>query len=211
MAHLFILLLVATVFFTAAFKQVRLPRGPGRMRMMSSAVDSLETAKFLDATSASAIREACGTPCYVYSEKILREQADKALKFPNPYGMTVRFAMKACPNAAILQLFNNMGINFDASSGYEVIRAVKAGIKPNQLSLSSQELPHNFKELIEMGTEFNACSLNQLETFGKLFPGGSCGVRFNPGTGSGGTGKTVIASYAFVHVCLYASVLYELI
>ena len=38
--------------------------------------------------------------------------------------------------------------------------------------------------------EFNACSLNQLETFGKLFPGGKCGVRFNPGTGSGGNGKT---------------------
>ena len=38
--------------------------------------------------------------------------------------------------------------------------------------------------------EFNACSLNQLETFGKLFPGGKCGVRFNPGKGSGGTGKT---------------------
>ena len=42
-----------------------------------------------------------------------------------------------------------------------------------------------------MGIEFNACSLTQLETFGKLFPGGKCGVRFNPGKGSGGTGKTV--------------------
>jgi diaminopimelate decarboxylase len=58
------------------------------------------------------------------------------------------------------------------------------------MSLSSQELPENFKELIEKGIEFNACSLNQLETFGKLFPGGKCGLRFNPGKGSGGTGKT---------------------
>ena len=33
-------------------------------------------------------------------------------------------------------------------------------------------------------------SLHQLESFGAAFPGGSIGVRFNPGLGSGGTGKT---------------------
>lgn len=38
--------------------------------------------------------------------------------------------------------------------------------------------------------EFNACSLSQLEKFGQLFPGAKCGIRFNPGKGSGGTGKT---------------------
>lgn len=41
-----------------------------------------------------------------------------------------------------------------------------------------------------MGVEFNACSLHQLKSFGELFPGGKCGIRFNPGKGSGGTGKT---------------------
>ena len=52
-------------------------------------------------------------------------QASKALSFPHLYGLTVRFAMKACPNAAILKIFKKMGINFDASSGYEVLRAVR--------------------------------------------------------------------------------------
>ena len=52
-------------------------------------------------------------------------QASKALSFPHVYGLTVRFAMKACPNAAILKIFKKMGINFDASSGYEVLRAVR--------------------------------------------------------------------------------------
>ena len=41
---------------------------------------------------------------YVYDEKTLKSQALAALNFPNPYGLTVRFAMKACPNAAILQV-----------------------------------------------------------------------------------------------------------
>ena len=36
----------------------------------------------------------------------------------------------------------------------------------------------------------NACSLSQLEAFGRTFPGAEVGVRFNPGLGSGGTGKT---------------------
>ena len=57
--------------------------------------------------------------------------------------------MKACPNAAIVQLFNSMGINFDASSGYEVTRAMRAGIAAGSISLSSQELPANFKQLFE--------------------------------------------------------------
>ena len=151
---------------------------------------ALEKSNFLDYKLASAIRAEHRTPVFVYDEKTLRAQATQALNFPNSYGLTARFAMKACPNAAIIQLFYKMGLSFDASSGFEVQRAVAAGIPASAMSLSSQELPDNFKELIEKGIEFNACSLNQLETFGKLFPGGKCGLRFNPGKGSGGTGKT---------------------
>ena len=153
--------------------------------------DSLETSKFLNFDIASKIKATHGTPVFVYDEASLRGQAEKALLFPNAFGLKVRFAMKSCPNAAITQLFYSMGINFDASSGYEVSRLIRAGISAGAISLSSQEMPLNFKELYEQGIEFNACSLQQLETFGKLFPGGSCGVRFNPGKGSGGTGKTV--------------------
>jgi diaminopimelate decarboxylase len=90
----------------------------------------------------------------------------------------------------LLQIFERAGLCFDASSGYEVMRALAAKIPPHKISLSSQEFPTNFSELFSLGIEFNACSLHQLEQFGKLFPGGSCGVRFNPGLGSGGTEKT---------------------
>ena len=150
-----------------------------------------EKSNFLTYELASKIKAAHQTPVFVYDEKSLKAQASKALLFPNAFGLKVRFAMKACPNAAILQLFDGMGINFDASSGYEVERAIRAGIKPSAISLSSQELPLNLKELIETGIHFNACSLHQLVTFGKQFPGRDVGIRFNPGKGSGGTGKTV--------------------
>merc|ERR1719487_1966496 len=104
--------------------------------------------------------------------------------------------MKACPNAEILKLFLKEGLHFDASSGFEVLRAVHAGIPPHKICLSSQEFPENFYELYSMGIEFNACSLDQLEQFGKLFPGRRCGIRVNPGLGSGGTAKTNVGGPA---------------
>jgi diaminopimelate decarboxylase len=162
-----------------------------RVRNHFLSMAEIEKSRFLNKELALNIKANYGTPVYVYDEATLVHQAQQALQFPNLFGLTVRYAMKASPNAAILRLFKRLGLNFDASSGYEVRRAILAGIEPREISLSSQELPHDFQELIQLGIEFNACSLTQLETFGKLFPGGSCGVRFNPGKGSGGTGKTV--------------------
>jgi diaminopimelate decarboxylase len=42
----------------------------------------------------------------VYDLKTLAANADTALAFPHAYGLTARFAMKASPNKAILQLFD---------------------------------------------------------------------------------------------------------
>lgn len=62
------------------------------------------------------------------------------------------------------------------------------GVPPEKISLSSQELPQDFEELVKMGVKINACSVSQLERFGKAFAGTSqkVGVRVNPGVGSGG-------------------------
>lgn len=145
---------------------------------------------FLSAEKAVEIAEKFGTPVYVYDEKTLRANAAACLAFPNAFGLTVRFAMKACPTAAVLKLFHSLGLHFDASSVYEVRRAIHAGVPAEKISLSTQELPVDFSEVIRLGIKFNACSLDQLDRYGKAFPGTRVGVRFNPGMGSGGTGKT---------------------
>lgn len=137
-----------------------------------------------------------GTPVLVYSEDCLKRSADEALAFPNAFGLTVRYAMKAIPTAAVLQLFNRKGIHIDASSGYEVERAIIAGIAPEQIQLTSQELPENFAELVEKGVSFNACSLSQLEAFAQRFPGAECSVRLNPGIGSGHNNRTNVGGPA---------------
>ena len=135
------------------------------------------------------IQVAEGTPLYAYSLKKLKENADACLAFPNAYGLTVRYAMKACPNGTILKYFNQRGIHIDASSGYEVRdqrdclhlftahlyyseisngcnifhfkkiqvrRAMANGVPPENISLSSQELPHDFDQLVDMGVKINA-------------------------------------------------------
>ena len=151
---------------------------------------TVDQPSFLNPSQADQIASAHGTPCFVYDEATLTAQAKAMLAFPNSFGLTVRFAMKACPNASILRLFNGLGLNFDASSGWEVRRAIHAGVAPEKISLSSQELPEDFAELLKLGVQVNACSLNQIERIGHALPGHTIGVRFNPGRGSGGTGKT---------------------
>jgi diaminopimelate decarboxylase len=146
--------------------------------------------RFLTPTTARSIASAFETPCFVYDAATLKQQALAALAFPNAYGLTVRYAMKAAPNAAILKLFQQLGLHIDASSGYEAWRALRAGIPGEKISLSAQQFPADFTELYEQGVKLNACSLRQLKDFGRLYPGHACGVRFNPGTGSGGNGKT---------------------
>ena len=93
---------------------------------------------FLSAEKAAALAERFGTPLYVYDEKTLRANAAACLAFPNAFGLTVRFAIKACPNAAVLRLFLSLGLHFDASSVYEVRRGMLGGVPAEKISLSTQ-------------------------------------------------------------------------
>lgn len=152
--------------------------------------EELEKLRFLTPELVEAVANEFGTPTYVYDMSTLTASAKQALAFPNAFGLTVRYAMKASPNAAILKLFNSLGLHVDASSGYEIKRAMRAGVPPSHISLSSQELPSDFDEYVAQGVQINACSISQLKRFGQKCPGGKVGLRFNPGVGSGGTGKT---------------------
>ena len=98
--------------------------------------------------------------------------------------------MKALPTKAILQTMRANGVKIDASSGYEIARAVASGYDYGDISLSSQELPSNIGELITKGVKVNACSLSQLRAIGEASKAVNtqfkCGIRINPGVGSGG-------------------------
>jgi diaminopimelate decarboxylase len=163
----------------------------------------MEQLPFPTAEQVRTIQSQFGTPAYVYDQRTLEEQARKALAFPNPYGLTVRYAMKACPSAAVLRIFNRQGLHIDASSGFEAHRAMRAGVPAEQIQLTTQELPDDLEELILMGVLFNACSLHQLRIFGQQFPGRELSIRVNPGLGSGHSNRTNVggpsASFGIWH------------
>ena len=93
--------------------------------------------------------------------------------------------MKANPNRALLEIFRDKGLHIDASSDYEVDRAIRAGFEPGRIMLTSQVPSPRLEELVERGVLFNACSLHQLERYGRAFPGRDVTIRVNPGQGSG--------------------------
>jgi diaminopimelate decarboxylase len=145
---------------------------------------------FLSPADVAIVRERFGTPCYVYDEATLEDAARRALAFPNAFGLTLRYAMKANPNPAILALFRDLGLHIDASSEFEVARALRAGFPPATIQLTAQAPAKDLPGLVARGMLYNACSLHQLEAFGRAVPGGSLSVRINPGLGSGSTSRT---------------------
>ena len=144
----------------------------------------------LTADQAARVRERFGTPCYVYDASALEATARQLLDFGAPFGFTLRYAMKANPSRRILDLFRDLGLHIDASSDWEVERALRAGFAPDRIQLSSQMPSTRLAEHVRRGVRLNACSLHQLEQIGQAAPGHAIAVRMNPGLGSGSTKRT---------------------
>jgi diaminopimelate decarboxylase len=79
------------------------------------------------------IAQAVGTPCYVYSHRLLVESyraLDRAFAgLPH----LICYAMKANANLAILRIFVDEGGGLDLVSGGELFRALRAGAPPQRL------------------------------------------------------------------------------
>jgi diaminopimelate decarboxylase len=148
------------------------------------------SAPFLTPELAAEVRDRFGTPCYVYDRAALEAAARAALAFPAPFGFTLRYAMKANPSRGILRLFRGLGLHIDASSDFEVERAIQAGFAPGEIQLTSQMPSRRIAEHVGRGVLFNACSLHQLDGFGRVAPGHEVSVRMNPGLGTGSTKRT---------------------
>jgi diaminopimelate decarboxylase len=158
--------------------------------MIASGAGAPTTTLFLSAEKAAEVRERFGTPCYVYDRAMLEATARQLLALPAPYGLTVRYAMKANPSRGILTLFRDLGLHVDASSDWEVERALAAGFRGEQIQLTSQMPSRRIAEHLARGVILNACSLHQLDAIGRVAPGSAIAVRMNPGLGSGSTKRT---------------------
>lgn len=140
-----------------------------------------------------ALIEQFGPALYVHDEATLDAAIEDIGQLEGPFGTTIRFAMKANPNRAILQKFDQAGWQIDASSAEEAERAIYAGIDPQKILLTTQEIPEKaqWENLLNRGVKFTASSLEQLEAYGRLSSRpNTVSIRINPGEGSGGSKGT---------------------
>ncbi len=147
------------------------------------------------ALTADTVRKAAElapTPFYVYDEGFIRARCREMKAMPNAYGLIVRYALKANSSRALIRIIDSEGLGFDASSLNEAKRAVLAGVHPDRILLTTQEVPageerDNLENLLEKGLRYNACSLTQLAAVAPFAARNkiSIGIRVHPGVGSG--------------------------
>ncbi len=132
-----------------------------------------------------------GTPLFVYDRNQLRQRAQQLTSLQLPFGLTIRYAVKANPHPEIIKLFAATGVQFDASSSYEASNLLDLGIPGEQISLSSQQPAHNLAELLAVGVRYVATSLHQLELFiAAAGEDSTLALRVNPGLGAGHNNRT---------------------
>ena len=71
----------------------------------------METIPFLTKDKVRSIQREFGTPVFVYDQKTLERQARLVLGFPNAFGLTARYAIKACSTRAVLKVLTDAGLH----------------------------------------------------------------------------------------------------
>ena len=109
--------------------------------------------------------EQVGTPLYLYSQATLSRHFRA---FDSGFADTPHltcFAVKACSNIALLNLFGSLGGGADIVSGGELFRALKAGISPSRIIYSGVgKTEKEMQEALEAGIlMFNVESPQELD------------------------------------------------
>jgi diaminopimelate decarboxylase len=132
---------------------------------------------------------AVGTPFWFYDAAVMRQRiAD--IRFVCGDAVQPRFAMKACPNARVLQEMERSGVWIDAVSGNEVLRALRAGYQgganPPKILFTADVFRDNALEVVlEHGILPNVGSPGMIRQLREAGYRGGVSVRVNPGFGHG--------------------------
>ncbi|MEL7563567.1 MAG: diaminopimelate decarboxylase [Dehalobacterium sp.] len=153
-----------------------------------------------------------GTPFHIYVEQDIRENAQKLKKaFSWAPKFKEHFAVKATPNPFILKLLKEEGFGADCSSLSELILAEKAGIKKEDIVLSSNDTPaEEFQKAIELGAIINLDDISHIDYLEKWagFPD-LISFRYNPGAlregGNDIIGKPEEAKYGLTREQIFSA------
>ena len=146
----------------------------------------LKNKLFVENVSIMSVIKKNKTPFYLYSNKYIKENYlnfAKAFKDINPL---ICFAAKANNNLAIMKILGSLGSGADVVSVGELLKALKAGIKPHKIVFSGvgkteEELTLAIRKkilLINVESESEAILINKIgKKINKIV---SIGFRLNP-------------------------------
>jgi diaminopimelate decarboxylase len=109
--------------------------------------DYEDGALFCERTPLSAIAEAVGTPCYVYSSATFERHLGAVDSAWAGFPHLVCYSVKVASNLALLARVAKKGLGADIVSGGELYRALKAGIEPGKIVFSG--VGKTAREMIE--------------------------------------------------------------
>ncbi len=89
-----------------------------------------------DGVSVAAIAAAAGTPAFVYSAAMIREQYGRLAGVLSPVPHRIHYSAKANSNHSILALLRDLGAGVDIVSGGELFRATRAGFAGRDIVFS---------------------------------------------------------------------------
>ena len=140
---------------------------------------------YLDDISLSDLAISYGTPSYVYSSSLIR---NNFLEYKDSIRINdkVCFAVKSNSNTNILKLLSSMGSGFDVVSGNELKRCLVAGADPKNIVFSGVG---KTKEEIKLALEKGIFSINieseselerVIQVVGETNKKANCAIRINP-------------------------------
>ena len=176
-------------------------------------MDSIMTEKKLPFTKAEIekIIEKYPTPFHIYDARAIRENVRRFLKaFSGLPEFREYFAVKACPNPAIVRMLRDLGCGADCSSLAELVLAERAGITGENIMFTSNATPaEEFQKARELGGIINLDDISHIEFLKKHagIPEVIC-IRYNPGPRRVGSnviiGNPEEAKYGFTYEQVFA-------
>lgn len=122
-----------------------------------------------------------GTPVYVYSASSIRGQAARLMQSLGTIG-SLRYAVKANANPALLALVFSMGFGADTVSRGEIRAALDAGCPADRIVFSGVgKTQEELAFALDLGIFINAESEEELAAIARLRAGAHVGIRINPG------------------------------
>ncbi len=149
------------------------------------------------------------TPFHIYDEADIRRRA-RALRaaFSWNAGFHEHYAVKACPNPAILQILKEEGCGTDCSSYAELMLSEAIGVTGHDLMFSSNDTPaEDFEYASRLGSLINLDDITLIDFLAEHggIPETIC-CRFNPGgefrIGTAIMGNPADAKYGFTRAQL---------